>query len=383
MPRYWGLDLHAQYVHVCEWRPETQKEKHSRFPNTPDGWARFLQRLSPDDRVALEVTGNAFEVYDWLSPHVAQVLLANPVELRRLGSGRHTDRVDAARLAKMLAMGTLPTVWVPPQPVRELRRLLRYRERLLNVATRWRNPIRAVLRRYGEQPPRGVDLGAFLTPERLGAFASGDRAIVVSALRQLQCTQEECTAIEAEIAEHLARTPEAQVLLTMTGVGPITAAAIWAALGDPRRFRTPKQVARYAGLDPSVYQSGETYFHGKISKNGNPLLRTYLIEAAHILARFDNGPLGQFYHRKRRQLGHKRAVVALARKLLIVAWRMLLTGESYRYQRPKTVQNKMSQLRGLRRHQRNWEDVMVTVLAKPQERARQSRMKGYRTEVPA
>src|SRR5690606_42097772 len=112
---------------------------HDTLPISPEGWARFLQTLSPDCRVALEVTGNAFEVHDWLSPHVEQVLLANPVELRRLGSGRHTDRVDAARLAKMLAMGTLPTVWVPPQPVRELRRLLRHRERLLNVATRLRN----------------------------------------------------------------------------------------------------------------------------------------------------------------------------------------------------------------------------------------------------
>src|SRR5690606_1575521 len=110
----------------------------------------------------------------------------------------------------------------------------------------------------------------------------------------------------------------------------------------------------------SDLQSGETYFHGKISKNGNPLLRTYLIEAAHILARFDVGPLGQFYHRKCRQLGHKRAVVALARKLLIVAWRMLLTGEPYRHQRPKTVQNKRYQLRSLRSQQRNWEDVMRT-----------------------
>src|SRR5690606_10327445 len=133
--------------------------------------------------------------------------------------------------------------------------------------------------------------------------------------------------------------------------------AIWAALGDPRRFHTPKQVARYAGLDPSVHQSGETYFHGKISKNGNPLLRTYLIEAAHILARFDVGPLGQFYHRTCRQLGHKRAVVARARKLLTVAWRMLLTGEPYRHQRPKTVPNRREQLRSPPTPRRDWADV--------------------------
>lgn len=80
---------------------------------------------------------------------------------------------------------------------------------------------------------------------------------------------------------------------------------------------------------------------------------------------------------------HKRAVVALTRKLLIVAWRMLLTGESYRYHRPKTVQNKLYQLRGLRRHQRNWEDVMAAVLAKRQEGTRSSRIEGCQTRVSA
>ena len=120
MPRYIGLDLHARYIHGCEWKPEAadgHKEQHFRFPNTPDGWAQLLPQLDRTCWVALEVTGSAFEVHDVLSPHVARLLLANPVDLKRLGSGRHTDRVDAARLAKMLAVGTIPTVWVPPQPM--------------------------------------------------------------------------------------------------------------------------------------------------------------------------------------------------------------------------------------------------------------------------
>lgn len=380
MPRYLGLDLHARYVHVCEWLPIEQKEEHSRFPNTAAGWDRFLQTVGPDCRVALEVTGNAFEVYDRLSPHVGEVLLANPVALRRLGSGRHTDRVDAARLAKMLAMGTLPTVWVPPQPVRELRRLLRYRERLSAQMTRLRNQIRAVLRRYDQHLPRGADLDRHLNPALLEAMAAADRVIVLSALRQWQRTKEERDAFDAEVTERLARIPEARVLLTLTGVGPITAAVIWAVLGDARRFRSPKQVARYAGLDPSVHQSGETCFHGHISKNGNALLRTYLVEAANTLARFDRGPLGAFYQRKRRQIGHKRAVVALARKLLIVAWRMLLTGEPYRHARLKTLRNKRWQLNTLRRGRRDWEAVMQQVL---QAKGEKPELKSARTHVPA
>jgi hypothetical protein len=108
VPRYIGLDLHARYVHGCEWKPEEapgHKERHFRFPNTPDGWAQLLPELGSHLLGALEVTGSAFEVQDVLSPHVDRVLLANPVDLKRLGSGLHTDRVDAARFAKMLSRG--------------------------------------------------------------------------------------------------------------------------------------------------------------------------------------------------------------------------------------------------------------------------------------
>ena len=105
VPRYIGLDLHARYIHGCEWDPEAddgQKERHFRFPNTPDGWAQLRPQLDRTCWIALEVTGSAFEVHDMLSAHVGRVLLANPIDLKRFGSGRHTDRVDAARLAKAL-----------------------------------------------------------------------------------------------------------------------------------------------------------------------------------------------------------------------------------------------------------------------------------------
>ncbi len=138
--------------------------------------------------------------------------------------------------------------------------------------------------------------------------------------------------------------PAVQVLLTITGVGLIGAAATWAILGDPHRFPRAKQVTRYAALDPSIVQSGDQHRQGRISKAGSPLLRTLLVEAAHALARWDSGPLGQFYVRKARQVGPRKAIIALARKLLIVAWRMLLTGEVYRAVRATTVARKHREL---------------------------------------
>ena len=105
--------------------------------------------LGPNCEVAVEVTGNAFELYDVLSPHCARMVLANPSALKHFGSGQHTERVDAARLAKMMAMNAVPPVWVPPQEVREVRRLLQYRFRLAQQQVRCKNQAKAILRRYG------------------------------------------------------------------------------------------------------------------------------------------------------------------------------------------------------------------------------------------
>ncbi|MBX6351036.1 MAG: IS110 family transposase, partial [Clostridia bacterium] len=288
MPRYIGLDLHKAYVHGCEFRPELsegQQERHFRFPNTPEAWAAFCGQLDPDTRVALEVTGSAFEVHDLLSPHAGKVLVANATELRRLGSGRHTDRVDAARLAKMAALGTVPAVWVPPQPMRQVRRLLACRERLDSHRRALANQARAVLRRHGVQVPPRADLLRWLEPADIAHLPVGERAIVLATLQAARTLQAQEEVLTAEIARQVADVPEIKRLLTLTGVGFLTAATIWARLGDPHRFRGPKQVARYAGLDPSVEQSGERDRRGRITRHGDQLLRRMLIEAAWSAAR--------------------------------------------------------------------------------------------------
>ncbi len=199
MPRYFGLDLHKRYVHGCEWLMDQQKGRHFRFPNTKEGWTSFLRQVDGECWVALEVTGNAFEAHDLLLPHVGQVLLANPVELKRLGSGRHTDRVDAERLAKMLALGTLPTVWVPPPAIRGIRRLVQYRDRLVRHRRRCLTQAKAVLRRHGLDGPRRTDPLRHLPPEEVEQLPEVDRILLLSALRQRRSVEAELQAIEAEL----------------------------------------------------------------------------------------------------------------------------------------------------------------------------------------
>lgn len=387
MPRYIGLDLHKKYVHGCEWTPAPTaqpKVKHFRFPNTQAGWTWLLNQVDRTCRVALEVTGSAFEAYDRLSPHVEQVLLANAREMKRLGAKRHTDRVDAARLAKALALDLLPTVWVPPLPMREVRRLLHYRDRLERARRRSINQAKRVFLRHGILLSDHADVHHAAASRDVASIPLGDRVILASALRQAAAVEAEILVIECEIAGRVHTIPEVRQLLTITNVGMLTAAAIWASLGDPHRFTDPKQVARYAGLDPSFVQSGEALRYGRISKNGNTLLRMLLVEAAIGLGRRDEGTLGEFYRRKQAQIGHNKAVVALARKILVVAWRMLLTGECYRTSKPRQIIRKHRLLDQLAGHRAS--PVAVLNVATPEAHRAYARLhhrRIVRTPVPA
>ncbi len=350
MPRYIGLDLHKMYIHGCEWTPsapDSHKARHFRFPNTQAGWTWLINQVDRTCWVALEVTGSAFETYDRLSPHVDRVLLANAREMKRLGANRHTDRVDAARLAKALAMDLVPTVWVPPLPMREVRRLLHYRDQLGRARRRCISQAKRVFLRHGVLLSPHADVHHAAACQNLSGIPLGDRVILASTLRQIAALETEILVLESEIAQRVQSVPEVRQLLTITNVGMVAAAAMWASLGDPHRFTHAKQVGRYAGLDPSFIQSGEELRRGRISKNGNTLLRTTLVEVALGLARHDDGPLGHFYRRKKVQIGHKKAIVALARKLLIVAWRILLTGEAYRAAKPMAVARKYRTLHRL------------------------------------
>ena len=225
MPRYIGLDLHKAYVVGCELRPDRepgQQEKHFRCPTTAAGWSEVFTHLGDDCMVAIEVTGNAFEDYDLLLRHAQCVLVANPLEMKRLGSGKHTDKVDSARLAKMLALGTLPTVWVPPQPVREVRRLLGARERLMSMRTATINQAKAVVRRHG------IAVGSLRHEPDLGAIAKGlcadERVVFMTAMGQKVSLEKAVGDLEAEICARLNDDATFQRLLTITGVAAMAAA---------------------------------------------------------------------------------------------------------------------------------------------------------------
>ncbi|MCY0900047.1 MAG: IS110 family transposase [Firmicutes bacterium] len=323
MTQFMGLDLHKNYIHGYVFQPG-QKGTHFRFLNAPEEWAHFLAtRLTPETAVAIEATGNAFTIYDRLIDHAGQVVVIHPAGLRSVSGGRHTDRLDAERLAQLMALGTYTRVqvWVPPTEVRAIRALIAQVRACQQQETAWRNRARNLLIRAGYAVPRTVALRDWFAVH--GAELDETLQILfTSALTMAEQAAQEGERLRGEILRRLAGRPEMAWLWSVPGLGAWTAAVVWAWLGDPQRFRSARQVGRYAGLDPSVHQSGEAEWRGHISHQGPALLRHVLVEAAWWAIRAKETPLRTFYDRVLPRLGKRRAIVAVARKLLLAAWRV-------------------------------------------------------------
>jgi transposase len=163
--------------------------------------------------------------------------------------------------------------------------------------------------------------------------------------------------LEAEILIRLKDNEAFRHLLTVSGMGPMTAAVIWSAIGVPSRFKTEKQVGRYARLDPSVMQSGQMDRRGRISRNESRQLRTALVEAAHTLGRFDLGTLGIFYRLEAATKRKATSAVALARKILVVAWRMMLLGKDDRAMKPERLKAKLRQVERRMAQRPDWDPL--------------------------
>jgi hypothetical protein len=168
--------------------------------------------------------------------------------------------------------------------------------------------------------------------------------LITSDLTLIDQLQEQIDSFDELLVHHAWQDQRVQLLMTLPGVDITVAEALLAALGDITRFATPEQAASYLGLVPSTRQSAAKCYHGPITKQGNVQARWMLVQAAQQLARHP-GPLGNFFRRLKRRKNHNIAVVACARKLVIIAMHMLNNNEPYRYAQPQTTETKLRRLR--------------------------------------
>jgi transposase len=244
-----------------------------------------------------------------------------------------SDRKDAQRLAMMYHTGFFPTVHVPRRAVRQKRSLINYRDDVVKRITKIKNSIRAILGREDIHLPggkKGWTIKA-LSPVRAMAIAHKDiedleglwKGQLHNEFNQLDNTIQELKAVESKLNAIGDADENIKRLRTIPAVGPRLSEAVVAIIDDPHRFKNGRHVSSYLGMVPRRYQSGQVDITGRISKCGNKLLRTLLVEVSWLGLR--EPWMREIYDKVRRgdKKRSKVAIVAVARQLLVRCWAIL------------------------------------------------------------
>lgn len=253
---------------------------------------------------------------------------------------RKTDRDDALRLARLSVMKQLPTVHVPRSAVRAWRSFISYRHTLVGRRTAIKNNIRSILDRQGMSHPSGRAGWTNKAMMRLRDLAipidevDADvlwRGQLDAELASLEHVESLIARVESKLNEVAKADERVQRLQTIPGVGPRLSELLVAVIDDPHRFKNGKQVGAYAGLLPRQFESGTMSRAGRITGRGNRRLRALLVEVAWLMRRY-NGYLRDVFDRVCRNSRTRRkiAVVATARRLLIICWAMLRDGTEWK-----------------------------------------------------
>jgi len=328
-----GLDVGKHVAEVAIVEPGRRTRSGGRIDASPESLLAFAATLGPNDQVVLEATTNTWAIVELLERHAGRVVVSNPLRTRAIADAKvKTDTIDAATLAELLAADYLPTVWQPDPATRALRRRVAARTSLVAERTRLRNRISAVLTRNLVASPWSDTFGTsgrvWLATVEL---PDDERELVDLTLRLLDGLTTEINLAEAGLARAVVDDPRVRRLLTIPGIGLQTAVGLVALIGDVGRFGRPNKLVGYLGLDPIVRQSGgRPAYTGHISHAGQGHVRGLLVEAALGAVKVP-GPLHAFYARVAERRGPGIAIVAVARKLAVLAWHLLSRDVDYRW----------------------------------------------------
>lgn len=295
--------------------------------------------------MVIEAGWQTWYYYDLLEPLAGRVVVANPYKVRLIAQTKvKTDARDAVALARLLAADLVPTVWVPPKEVRELRLLVAHRHRLVAQRTQARNRLHSLLATHNILPPAGKPFSqANASWWQTLVVPTTTRLVIQQQLSLLQSLQPLIDQIEQEVALLSTNTywrSQTAFLIQLPGLGVIGAMVILSAIGEINRFAKAKQLVGYAGLEAAIHASGNLAQGGRITKQGRVELRTALVEAAWLAVEQEGYWKKQFEHLSSR-LGKAGAIVAIARKLLVVVWQLLTKQATDREVEPAQIARKL------------------------------------------
>ena len=339
MRHYIAFDSHKHYTWVEHEAVESGRTRQYRLQHAPGAIRQALRGCPPGTPVALEATANWYWIVDEIEQAGLVPKLVHPRKAKlMMGLINKTDKLDAHGLNRLQRNGTLPTVWIPPGPLREVRELTRTRVVLVAQRTRWKNRITAILAKYGAPASEWSDpYGKSARAERelrISRLPEPARWASQQMLIQVDALASQIAAFERRLEQLAEVAPEIERLMSLPGVGLILAATIQLEIGEIKRFPSAEHLAAYAGTTPRVHASGDHTRYGRTRPDVNRYLKWAFAEAANSVSvnhtRYPERHVSQLYRHLRERKGHSRAVGAVARHLAEATFHVLSRQEPYR-----------------------------------------------------
>ncbi len=328
---YCGIDVHVGKSEVCVVNEAGKVVERATVRTTRPGLTKYFQGRDAM-RIAIEAGGCS----PWVSRHLEwlghEVIVCNPRRVRLIAeSTRKKDTIDAEVLARLVRMDPefLKPVVHRSEEAQLLRSRLTVRRALVQARTGWINTVRGLLRAFGYTVP-GRNAGGFDRRVSQLSLPREMREAIAPLLGQLDQVSGEIKRCDEELERLAAGMPEVAHLQSIPGVGLLTALYFVLTIDDPTRFRCGRQVAAFLGLVPRLHESGEVSHLGRITKEGDGEARRLLVQAAHCVFRCrQSTALQRWGTEVAGRRGKGKAVVAVARKLVVIMHHLWVTGEVY------------------------------------------------------
>ena len=323
--RFIGLDIHKAYFVAIG--VDAQKQvvfgPQTIQNNQLEVWVE--KNLLRTDAIVVEMTVNTYLFHDIIVPHVHSFIAVHPPNVTLvIGAKVKTDKKAALALAQLHAVGMLKGVWIPPMQVRYLRAAIAQRDKMVRLSTQAKNRLSSLLHSHRLDYS---DEGNKFSPDKREWWLAlplsvMEKMIVQTNLDTLEFAKKEVETIEIALKQEAARDERVPLLTQLPGVAMLTALTILSAIGIIERFDDATHLVGYAGLGTRVHDSGQVHQNGRITKAGRKDLRGAMVDAANTAVR--HHPFWKkVFEKLEDRLGRSKAIVAIARKLLVAVWHVL------------------------------------------------------------
>lgn len=322
MKRYVGVDLHKNNFQVCYLDEKGIKQQV--YAVSKAGIKEFKKSLTKTDEVGVEATGNARYLTGEIEKEVKRVVIINPWQFKVISqSVKKTDEEDAKVIAKYMSKDLVPEVRMRTKEEQEISSLITTRDKIVKLRTSLKNKVHGILNANGYVTKKEMFSSekAFNNIFKLDISEAYkfELKVIVQQIKSLTNSIDEITE---ELSKRGKELKGYKNLKSITGIGDVSATIMLNAIGDVKDFEKEDKLSAYFGIVPRVSNSNETIRHGRITKMGNKIARTALVQSTLIAIRY-NSYLRSFYERLKAKKGSGKAIIATSRKLLGIVYRAL------------------------------------------------------------